>query len=253
MTSNIAKMPEEGQQNVVQATSLLDVISRAASDQTVDVDKMDRLLAMHERLSEKSAEQAFNQAMKAAQSKMTSVGADLYNSQTRSKYASYAALDRALRPVYTEEGFSLSFDTGDGAPEGFIRVLAYVAHDGGFTRTYRADMPADGKGAKGGDVMTKTHAAGAAMSYGSRYLLKMIFNVAVGEDDKDGNMPSGFINANQIKTIERLLDETDTDFEVFLNGMFNGAVKQLQEIPAHEFPRCMEMLNKKKRLANANS
>jgi hypothetical protein len=35
--------------------------------------------------------------------------------------------------------------------------------------------------------MTKTHAAGAAMSYGMRYLLKMIFNVAVGEDDRDGN------------------------------------------------------------------
>jgi hypothetical protein len=50
-------------------------------------------------------------------------------------------------------------------------------------------MPADGKGAKGGDVMTKTHATGAAMSYGMRYLLKMIFNVAIGEDDKDGNAP----------------------------------------------------------------
>jgi hypothetical protein len=48
-------------------------------------------------------------------------------------------------------------------------------------------MPADGKGAKGGDVMTKTHATGAAMSYGARYLLKYIFNVAVGEDDNDGN------------------------------------------------------------------
>ena len=50
-------------------------------------------------------------------------------------------------------------------------------------------MPADGKGAKGGDVMTKTHATGAAVSYGMRYLLKMIFNVAVGEDDTDGNGP----------------------------------------------------------------
>jgi len=29
------------------------------------------------------------------------------------------------------------------------------------------------------------------MSYGMRYLLKMIFNVAVGEDDRDGNEPSG--------------------------------------------------------------
>jgi hypothetical protein len=49
-------------------------------------------------------------------------------------------------------------------------------------------MPADGKGARGNDVMTKTHAAGSAMSYGMRYLLKLIFNVAVGVDlDDDGN------------------------------------------------------------------
>ena len=44
-------------------------------------------------------------------------------------------------------------------------------------------MPADGKGAKGGDVMTKTHATGSAMTYGQRYLVKMIFNIAVGADD----------------------------------------------------------------------
>ena len=51
-------------------------------------------------------------------------------------------------------------------------------------------MPADGKGAKGGEVMTKTHAMGAATAYGMRYLLKMIWNVAVGEDDTDGNSGS---------------------------------------------------------------
>jgi hypothetical protein len=48
-------------------------------------------------------------------------------------------------------------------------------------------MPADGKGAKGGDVMTKTHAAGSAKSYGKRYILKDVFNVAIGEEDNDGN------------------------------------------------------------------
>jgi hypothetical protein len=39
---------------------------------------------------------------------------------------------------------------------------------------------------KGGDVITKTHAVGSAMTYGRRCVLRMIFNVAIGEDD-DGN------------------------------------------------------------------
>lgn len=168
------------------AGSLLQVISAAARDPSVDIEKMERLMAMHERMLSRTAEQAFNDAMTLAQGEMGPISADGNNPQTKSKYATYAKLDRVLRPIYTKHGFAISFDTGTGAADGYVRVLAYVSR-GGFTRTYQLDMPADGKGAKGGDVMTKTHASGSAMSYGMRYLLKMIFNVAVGETDDDGN------------------------------------------------------------------
>jgi hypothetical protein len=133
------------------------------------------------------AELEFNDAMQRAQSKMRRIGADANNPQTRSKYATYAKIDSAVRPIYTDEGFSLSFNSTESPVPDCMRVLCYASHKGGYTRTYQVDMPSDGKGAKGGDVMTKTHAAGAAMSYGMRYLLKMIFNVAVGETDDDGN------------------------------------------------------------------
>ncbi len=163
------------------------VITAAAANPQVDIEKMERLWVMHERLVARDAEQAFNASMKSAQSEMGRISTDATNQQTRSKYATYGQLDRHLRPIYTSNGFALSFDTAEGAPEGHQRFLAYVSHDGGHTRTYRADVPSDGKGAKGGDVMTKTHAFGSASSYGMRYMLKMIFNVAIGEDDDDGN------------------------------------------------------------------
>lgn len=169
----------------------VDTFERLARDPNVDVDKLERLVQMHERAAARAAEEAFNAAMSAAQTEMRPIAADADNPQTRSKYASYKALDGALRPIYTRHGFGLSFDTGDGAPAEWVRVLCYVTHNAGHARTYHVDMPADGKGAKGGDVMTKTHAVGAAMSYGMRYLLKMIFNVAVGEDDTDGNQTGG--------------------------------------------------------------
>lgn len=163
------------------------MFERLACDPKASVEKIERLMALWERSEAKKAEAAFNGAMSEAQAKMRPVAADASNPQTHSRYASYEALDRALRPIYTENGFGLSFDTGEGAPGEYVRVLCYVTHRDGHARTYRVDMPADGKGAKGGDVMTKTHAVGSAMSYGMRYLLKMIFNVAVGEDDDDGN------------------------------------------------------------------
>lgn len=167
--------------------TLLTVIERMAMNPNVDMDKLERMLDMQERVLNRNAEQAYAIAMSQAQGAMSPIAADATNPQTKSKYASYAALDRALRPIYTVNGFGLSFDTEESAIADHIRVICYVSHSAGHTTKRGVTMPADGKGAKGGDVMTKTHAAGAAMSYGMRYLLKLIFNVAVGEDDNDGN------------------------------------------------------------------
>lgn len=182
-----AGMVSHGTPALSDSAAMMQMIGQAATDPAVDMDKMERLWGMKKEMDANDAEKAFNVAMSKAQSKTTRVAADCNNGQTNSKYASYAALDKALRPIYTKEGFSLSFDTGDVVIENSVRVLCYVSHKSGHTRMYHADIDASGKGAKGGDVMTKTHAAGSAMSYGMRYLLKMIFNVAIGEDDDDGN------------------------------------------------------------------
>lgn len=164
----------------------LSIFERLARDPNVSVENLERLVALWERTEARKAEAAFNADMTAAQMEMKPVLADEENTQTGSKYPSFEALDKAVRPIYTAHGFGLSFNQGDGAPDLYVRVVCYVSHRGGHTRTYHADMPADGKGAKGGDVMTKTHAVGSAFTYGQRYLLKMIFNVAVAKDD-DGN------------------------------------------------------------------
>lgn len=179
---------QELAQQQPEPATLMAVISRAAADPNTDIEKMERLMGMYERMELRKAEAAFNESMMEAQAKIGRIAADKQNSQTHSWYATYAAIDREVRPVYTECGFALSFNTETASPE-TVRVVCLVSHRAGFTRSYGVDMPADGKGAKGNDVMTKTHAAGSAMSYGQRYLLKLIFNIAIGvdPDDDDGN------------------------------------------------------------------
>jgi hypothetical protein len=162
------------------------------------IDVIERLTALQEKALARDAEMEFNLAMNAAQAELGRIAPDLNNPQTHSRYASYAALDKVLRPIYTRHGFSLSFDSGESLIPDTVLICCYVSHSAGHTRKYQGPpMPADGKGAKGGDVMTKTHATGAAMSYGMRYLLKFIFNVAVGEDDTDGNGVTG-VEADRI-------------------------------------------------------
>ena len=236
------------------ASGLLDVISRASRDPSVDIDKLERLIAMQERLQARDAEQAFNLAMNAAQAEMRPIAANASNPQTRSRYATYDKLDRVLRPIYTAHGFSLSFDEGESPKPEHVRVLCYVAHNAGHTRTYHRDMPADGKGAKGGDVMTKTHAAGAAGSYGARYLLKGIWNVAVGEEDADGNVPSPHVQSiddAQWAMLVQLIDAAGIDAGTVCTAANIGSLK---ELPAAKFQSVVNKLNKtvEKRIAEKN-
>lgn len=200
-----------------ETAAIFQIIERAARDHTVDIDKMKELMAMHKAMRTESAELDFDGAMASAQEEMQPVRADANNPQTKSKYASYAALDAAIRPIYTKHGFSVSFDTGDGAPADHVRIVAKVAHRGGHRERPHIDMPADGKGAKGGDVMTKTHATGAAVQYGRRYLLGMIFNLAVSKDD-DGNgasVASVPVTQEQREELQAVLEECGVDTDIF--------------------------------------
>jgi len=194
-TARINQEPESQALEFAQPTPL--VMLQTAIQRGANIDTIERLVALQERMLARDAEIAFNDAMNRAQAALTPVATDLTNPQTKSRYASYAALDRVARPVYSKELLALSFDTAESPLAEHVRVVCYVSHAAGHTRHYHVDMPSDGKGAKGGDVMTKTHATGAALSYGMRYLLKMIFNIAVGEDDTDGNRPTAFADLNE--------------------------------------------------------
>jgi hypothetical protein len=171
--------------------------------------------------------------MNRAQSAIGRVAPDLNNPQTHSKYASYAALDRVVRPVYTREGINLSFSTEDSPLPESVRVVCFVSLRS-HTRKYQVDMPADGKGAKGGDVMTKTHATGSAMQYGMRYLLKLIFNIAVGSDD-DGNGASGVPPewiAQQVEEFDRC--ETKDGLQTAFTTAANVALTEAKDVKAYE-------------------
>lgn len=240
MTQQLATIPDT-QVISADARSIIEVISRASADPNTDVDKLERLLGMYERITARHAETTYSESMNAAQEAMGPVSQDASNQQTRSKYASFAALDKAIRPIYTRHGFSLSFDTGDGAPENHVRVVCKVSHRAGHSERPHLDMPADGKGAKGGDVMTKTHATMAAISYAKRGLLKMIFNIAEGDDDGNGaSANTASITDAQVETIFDLIKRSKADTAKFCAHF---KIDGVPDLPAKDYARAVEMLN----------
>lgn len=205
-----------------------------AIEKGAGIETIERLVALQEKMLARQAEIEFNEALNRVQAEITRVAPDLTNNQTNSKYASYAAIDRVIRPIYSKAGFSLSFTEEDCPKAEHVRIVAFVSK-GACTRQYRKDMPADGKGAKGGDVMTKTHAAAAADSYAKRYLVKDIFNVAIGEDDDDGNlMPENqekdlLLGIEEANSKEELEKTYKTAIAAGLKAQDQGAVKLFME------------------------
>ncbi len=199
----------------------------AAIQQGAALEVVDRILTAQKEMIAHQEMTAFNDALARIQAKIKRIMPDSDNPQTRSKYASFAALDRVIRPLYVAEGMALSFDTAEIDKPDMVRVVC-DASLGGYTRRFHIDMPADGKGAKGGDVMTRTHATGSAVQYGKRYLELMIFNIAIGKDD-DGNA------AGAEKMPESALDEwcdalRQSDTLEQLQRMYIAGFKKAQAI-----------------------
>lgn len=164
----------------------LSVIQMAVR-QGASIETLERLVALQERMLARQAETEFNHALNRVQDKIKRIAPDLENTQKHSKYASYAAIDRVIRPIYGPEGFSLSFTHADCPKPNCIRVICWLRL-GAHKEPYQVDWPVDTQGPKGGDVMTATQATGASDSYAKRYLVKDIFNIAIGQDDTDGNV-----------------------------------------------------------------
>jgi ERF superfamily len=184
----IPRQPPQRPQS--ESASLLAAIIKVASTPQTDVAKIRELVQLHQSMQDRDAQQRFDEALVACQTELQPVTADAVNQHTNGhKYASYAALDRAIRPIYAKHGLALTFTTGERSTDTSVEVVAFlIGH--GQSRRYALLVPADGKGARGGDVMSRTHATASACSYGMRYLATMIFNLAIDRDD-DGNAAGG--------------------------------------------------------------
>jgi hypothetical protein len=226
------------------------MLERVLARPDLDVGKLHELLSLQERVEAERARKEFMIAFNEAQKAMEPIARNADNKQTRSKYATHAALDRELRPVYTQHGFSVSFNTADSPLEEHVRVVCHLAHAGGHERVYQADIPCDGKGAKGNDVMTKTHAVGSAMTYGKRYLLALAFNIALADKDDDGNGASGRHDGNdlitqaQVDELVALADDVGADKARFCK--FYG-IASFAEITKKDFDKAKRALEAKRK------
>lgn len=222
--------------------AIINVIARAASDPNTDVDKLERLLAMQERVLARDAEQAFNAALLSAQDEIRPIYRNRKNTSTNSTYADLEAVSDAIDPIFRKHGFSSSFGTADCPMEGHYRVTCRLSHIGGHSRDYQADVPADTAGIKGTTNKTATHGFGSALSYGRRYLKLLIADVPTTDDDGRAASSGGPINAQQFAVINGLCDAVRADKIAFCKYL---KVDSLRDLAASDYDDAIHVLKQK--------
>ena len=223
--------------------SFISIVEKVATDPSVDVDKMKAILDMQERVMERQAEQAYAHALNAVQADLPTVQRKSYNAQTQSYYAELDALYKALIPVYTAQGFSLSFGEDDSPKEDHIRITVEVSHVDGCTKQRHVDLPIDNKGIAGKKNKTDLHGTASTFQYGRRYLTLMVFNIATTLDD-DGNQGDvALVTESQVNDLQQLAVEVKADIPKLLK---HYKINALDEMPAAAYKQAMKALERKR-------
>ena len=162
---------------VSESSAVLAVIARAASDPTVDMDKLERLLDMQERIMNKQAETEFNSALAAMQADIPSVAER--GTGHNIKYATLEDIVDVVRPIMNQYGFAVSFSVEQADKS--ITVVGELVHKGGHSKKTSMMLPHETSGSK-----NAVQAIGSSISYGKRYVLCAMLNIATRGQDDDG-------------------------------------------------------------------
>jgi hypothetical protein len=236
-------------QVISQSDAMIAMIERVVMDPNASIDKLERMLALKERLDlqaleaeQRAAKASYFRAMAACQAKLKIVAKASKNLFTNSMYADLAALSAAVDPIIHGDGFTTSFQPAGVAPNGDLLVRWTVVHSG-HTESDIAAFPPDKAGAQGNANKTPLQASGSTYTYARRYLKLMLFDIATG-DDNDGNQQanSDTISADQFIALRDLLEQSGADEKRFLAHF---KLEDLHEMPLARLSEADKMLRAK--------
>lgn len=150
----------------------------------------DRILEQMQKQRDYEDRDRFNASLLRIQKQLKRIPKRGWNKSTDSTFALPEDVDAEIQGRMQAEGMSLSFEPEANPQPNMVTIIGILSQ-GAYSRRYPLPMPCDGQGAKGGGVMTRTHATGSAITYAKRYLKNMIFDLGFKEKDDDGNKAAG--------------------------------------------------------------
>lgn len=222
---------------------LIHLIARAASDPNVDIEKMERLFQMHERMTATAARLAYDTAFSAMQPELPEIdkrGKIIIKEKGGEKviqstpYALWDDTNKLIKPILAKHGFGLSFRIAQ--TDARLITRAVLSHTGGHREETEFAAPIDATGSK-----NNVQGWGSSFTYGKRYTGTAILNITTKGEDDDGKAAGAAetITEEQAEDIKAALDRTEGDLPRFCAYY---RLDKLTDLPASKFSEAMSVI-----------
>jgi hypothetical protein len=246
-----------------QGADMLSVIERIATSPNFNIEALNAVVALRERIQASEAKAAFDRDLAAMQPQLPTIDSrgviTVYSKGDREKlggprptdtpqqktpYALMADINDAVRPALAEHGFALSFRVGED--NGKIKVTGILSHREGHREETSLVLQHDSTGSK-----NSVQAVGSSLSYGRRYATLMLLNISSRSPqdmDDDGRAAGKSAEVETIDVVEaayvrQLLTDTKSDEAKFLAAFKIGAV---EDLTPSAFKHAIDILNRKR-------
>jgi hypothetical protein len=219
------------------SASLMSTINAASRDPQCDVAKMTALHDLFRQVVADEKRDLYNAAMARLQPRLPLI--EKNKKGANGKYAPIEEIDARIGPLLKEEGFHFVF-TSTETPKGML-LSGKLVHAGGHFETASIPIALDTSGSK-----TATQGAVSTASYGIRVLKRMMLDLNMVDEDRDGSR-AAVLSEDQAMTIETLIaniTDEPAGYRLRCKAKLLGAmnVSLISEIPAARFGESVNKL-----------
>jgi len=225
---------------VTDITQLLAV----AVEKQVPVETMERLVALHERMSDRAAAQEFAASLAAFQSECPSISrSSTANITTKSgarfsyQYADLNEIVKSIRPLLHARGLSYSWDSTTAS--GILTCICKLRHVNGHIEEASFTAPTESSAG-----MSEQQKCAAALTFARRQSLVQVLGLTTCDPDTDAALGSPEpITSVQVLKLLDLIKESEADMARFLKF---AKVKKLEEVMQRDYAGLVSALAAKK-------
>ncbi len=174
---------------VTAADPMVTMIERMVLNPAADLEKLERMLALKERMDTQRAKVAFAEAIAAARAEIPPIIKDATvdfstaKGRTHYKHETLAGIAKTIDPILSRNGLSYRFRTDQTG--GAVIVTCVISHREGYSEETSLSGAPDQSGSKNG-----FQAVGSAVTYLQRYTLKAALGLSAEvDDDAQGAAP----------------------------------------------------------------